>query len=434
MRQLRTRGQPAALEAVGAAALGRLPHAVLLVGPPSVGKTTLALDVAASLLCGAAAVEDRPCGVCRGCRLVGDGNHPDLHRLRPTGPGGQVGIAQVRELGAALALLPVEGGARVALVESAHRLNEDAQNALLKTLEEPPSGVTILLVVDDEERLLPTVRSRCARFRLGPTGSREIEALVTDLGLADAPTAARFARIAGGRPGLAVAYARAPEAAAARGQIARLLLDLITERPTRRLAAARDLLASAGAAADALDAASGPDARAAVAADARTSAGRPAGPQRLAAGVGDDAAVGAPAAVGAAVEGGPVSDDGAEGAPGTPDVPAGMEAGSRGQGRLPAAARRRAAVWLIEAWRDAARDLVLVARGGRTGLRMPELLEEYVEAAAILDATELSVFLARCVRAGERLELNVSPELEIDALVLAWPEASGARRGRPDDR
>ena len=106
--------------------------------------------------------------------------------------------------------MPVEGGARVAIIEGADRMNEDAQSALLKTLEEPPAGVTILLCADQEARLLPTVRSRCFRLRLGLVGARDIEAILADHGLADPPTAARLGRLAGGRPGLALAYARAP--------------------------------------------------------------------------------------------------------------------------------------------------------------------------------------------------------------------------------
>src|SRR5439155_3924311 len=124
-------------------------------------------------------------------------------RLAPEGPGGQVGIGQVRSLATDLALLPMEGSRRIAIIESAHRLNEDAQNALLKTLEEPPAGATIILCADDEDRLLPTVRSRCARLRLGPLGARDIERLLDERELGDPPTAARLARLASGRPGLA---------------------------------------------------------------------------------------------------------------------------------------------------------------------------------------------------------------------------------------
>ena len=235
--------------------LGRAPHAVLLVGPGSAGKTTLALDLAAGLLCLDPDPGARPCRACRGCRLVASGNHPDLHRLAPEGPGGQVRIGAatdpepgtVRHLIGELALHSAEGGARVAIVEQAHRLNEEAQNALLKTLEEPPAGVTIILCADDEECLLPTVRSRCARVRLGAVAVREIEGWLGELGFADAPRAARLARLAGGRPGLALAYARSADAERLRGEIARGLLDMLTEGRQARLASVRDLLKSAAA-------------------------------------------------------------------------------------------------------------------------------------------------------------------------------------------
>src|SRR5664279_5254038 len=219
-RQWETLAQPGTLAAVAALVRGAAPHAVLIAGPASVGKTTLADDLAAGLLCLAADPAVRPCRACRGCRLVAGGNHPDLHRLGPDGPGGQVVIGDagrpasrgVRNLVAELAYLPVEGGHRVAIVEHAERMNEDAQNALLKTLEEPPGGVTLILCADEEDRLLPTVRSRCVRLRVAPLGTRSIEELLGDRGVADPSRAARLARIAAGRPGLALAYARLPEA------------------------------------------------------------------------------------------------------------------------------------------------------------------------------------------------------------------------------
>ena len=266
MENAATRGQPGGLAAIAAMVRGSVPHAVLLVGPASSGKTTLALDLAAALLCVDPDTAARPCRACRGCRLVASGNHPDLHRLAPDGPGGQVRIGKatdpepgtIRHLIGELALLPVEGGARVAIVEQAHRINDDAQNALLKMLEEPPAGVTIVLCADEEECLLPTVRSRCVRVRLGPVAGREIERWLGELGVADAPSAARFARLAGGCPGLALAYARAPEAARLRGEIARGLLDLLTAGRHERLTSVRTLMGSAAALEAALERAAKP--------------------------------------------------------------------------------------------------------------------------------------------------------------------------------
>ena len=133
----------------------------------------------------------------------------------------------------------------MAIVERAERLNEEAQSALLKTLEEPPAGVTIILCVEREDQLLPTVRSRCVRIRLGPVGVRDIEAILGDQGVADASTAGQLARLANGRPGLARAWALAPEAVAARAEIVRSLLDLLAAPAARRLAAIRELIARA---------------------------------------------------------------------------------------------------------------------------------------------------------------------------------------------
>src|SRR5258705_189445 len=110
-----TRGHPAAVAAVAAMIAGQPPHAILVAGPAGVGKTTLALDLAADLLCTAAPPADRPCRACRGCRLVDSGRHADLHRLVPGGADDQIRIGNradpepgtIRRLISELALLPV---------------------------------------------------------------------------------------------------------------------------------------------------------------------------------------------------------------------------------------------------------------------------------------------------------------------------------------
>lgn len=377
-----TRGQEPAVAAVRALLASGAPHAVMLVGPASSGKTTLGHDLAAALLCGAPAVADRPCGDCRGCRLVAAGAHPDLHRLAPSGPGREIRIGTdlerdprtIRGLISTLALLPVEGGARVALVEDAGRMNDDAQNALLRTLEEPPSGVTIVLCVDDEAQLLQTVRSRCARIRLGPVAPRVIEAILVERGLADAPSGARLARLSGGRPGLAIALAASPDAVTARGEIVRTLLDLLRVGRAGRLAAVRELVARAGDIARAVDAAAEP---------------------------GD-----APEAVIDAA---------------APDADAAGEPAPAAGTKRSAAERRRAALALLGAWRDVGRDLLVVARGGRAQVIDHELIEELGSAAADLDPAAIASFLDRLDRTAALIAGNVNPELALDVLVLAWP-------------
>jgi hypothetical protein len=339
--------------------------------------------------------------------MVDSGNHPDLHRLAPEGPGGQIRIGErsnadpgtIRRLVSDLSLLPVEGGARVAIIEGAHRMNDDAQSALLKTLEEPAGGITLILCADEEELLLPTIRSRCARIRLGTLDVREIEAILGEQAAADPPTAARLGRLAGGRPGIALAYARAPEAVLARAEIARSLLDLLGASRARRLAGARELLASAAIVAAAL-AETAPPAGDEAAPVGRAGRGRRAVPR-----------AGRPAPTA-----GSSADAGADGE---------VEPAESSR-RAPAAERRRAAAQLIEIWREVARDLAVV-RVGRPGqVRDLALLDDLTAAAEGLDPAAAPRFLVRLARAGELLDVNVGPELLVDDLVIAWRPRSAA--------
>jgi DNA polymerase III delta' subunit len=415
MNNAATRGQPRALAEVDSMILGQAPHAVLFVGPGSVGKTTLAMDLAAGLLCNDADPGRRPCRACRGCRQVASGNHPDLHRLAPEGPGGQIRIGKasdpeegtVRHIIGELSLLPVEGGARVVIIESAHRLNDDAQNALLKMLEEPPAGVTIVLCADDEECLLPTVRSRCVRIRLGAVGGREIERWLGELGEADAPRAARLARLAEGRPGLALAYARSLDAERLRGEIARAILDMLAAGRQKRLAAVRELMKSAAALDAALEAGRGVGL---VADDGAA----PRGPRARRAKGAKSAQVAAAAARDAAAA------DAADGADGAP-----VEAAAP---KLAAADRRSAAAALIDIWASVGRDLAVAAAGGAGQIREIALLDELPAIAPAVSATTLSAFLAQLAEIAIQLDDNVNPELALDVLALAWPrvEAVGA--------
>ncbi len=246
MTGFHTRGHPGAVSAVArAVALERPPHALLLAGSGGVGKTTLALDLAAGLLCRDEDPSARPCRTCPGCRKVEHGNHPDLHRRAPDGAGEQIRLGQVQRLSADLSLLPMEGRWRVALIEAAHRLNPDAQNALLKTLEEPVGFACIILGADDPAALLPTVVSRAARLRLGPVPVADIAALLVERGSLDASRATAVARASGGRPGLALSLAADPDAVLAADRLSRQLLDLTHADRRRRLALVSDLLADA---------------------------------------------------------------------------------------------------------------------------------------------------------------------------------------------
>jgi DNA polymerase III delta' subunit len=433
MHNAATRGQPRALTEAAAMVAGRPPHAVMLVGSGSIGKTTLALDLAAGLLCLDPDPSARPCRACRGCRQVASGNHPDLHRLAPEGPGGQIRIGRpadpepgtVRHLIGELALLPVEGGARVVIVEKAHRLNEDAQNALLKMLEEPPDGVTIVLCVDDEECLLPTVRSRCVRLRLSPVAGREIERWLVETEDVEAPRAARLARLADGRPGLALAYARSADAERLRGEIARGILDLLTARRQARLAAVREMLKSAAALVAALDATTaGVAAVGAGLAEAGLANGSGRGRARGRASGGASRSGGRGRRNGAETRA--ADEAAAEAAEAAPDDPA--------EPRLAAADRRAAAGVLLDVWASVGRDLAAAQAGAMGQLREIALLDEVRVLGPAVRPAAIAGFLRRLAAVDAQLDENANAELALDVLALSWPQVERAVASRASER
>ena len=150
---------------------GRAPHAYLIVGPPHVGKGTLAVDIAQRVNCTTA--EGAPCGSCNQCQRVDAGSHADIQVISTAREEDgvarrQIGISAVRELQHQASLKPYEGACRVYIFDGAEDMSTEAANALLKVLEEPPDQVLFLLLSAQEEALLPTIRSRCHRIELHP--------------------------------------------------------------------------------------------------------------------------------------------------------------------------------------------------------------------------------------------------------------------------
>ncbi len=201
----RIRGQGRALELIRRALqAGRLPHALLFSGPDGVGKRQTARELAKALNCAAPAAGGEACDACPSCRLVDRGAHPDVLAVGPEGR--SLKIAQVREVERHVALTPYAGRRKVAILDAAEAMTEEAANAFLKTLEEPPGEAALVLVSAAPTGLRPTIRSRCQEVRFGPLPEDVVVALLAEAGIAPAETP-RAAALGAGSLTLARAWA-----------------------------------------------------------------------------------------------------------------------------------------------------------------------------------------------------------------------------------
>lgn len=140
---------------------GRAVHAYLAAGPAGSGKRAFAREAARALLCKNRGPGGMYCGVCDACVRTGAGSHPDLIELALPAKRASIGVDDIREALAKLAVVAYEGGGRAVIVDNADKLTPQAQNALLKSLEEPRGDLTWFLLTADPAVILPTVRSRC---------------------------------------------------------------------------------------------------------------------------------------------------------------------------------------------------------------------------------------------------------------------------------
>ncbi len=194
-----------------AVASGRINHAYLLTGPDGIGRRTLARTFAQALVCQADSGE-RPCGECSACRRVREGTFPDVTTVsletqlaaseRRDSRNTVISIETIREMRSSISLRPMEADWRVAILEDVDRVSRDAYDALLKTLEEPPPFVILVLIATEFAALPETIRSRCRQIALEPLSRDLVSGALRERG-AEAEQANLIARLTRGRIGRA---------------------------------------------------------------------------------------------------------------------------------------------------------------------------------------------------------------------------------------
>lgn len=159
----------------------RVSHAYLIEGLNGIGKGFFAISLAKAILCHSR--EERPCGECSSCRKIKDNNHPELHIVQRDG---NIKIEDIREIQKQINIKPYEGYKKVFIIFNGEKMTHQAQNALLKTLEEPPGHSIIILTTANSKNLLPTISSRCQLLKLRPQGIEVIKIhLIKKLGISE---------------------------------------------------------------------------------------------------------------------------------------------------------------------------------------------------------------------------------------------------------
>lgn len=189
----------------------RVRHAYLIAGPPNVGKNTLAHAFAMTLNCTAPDMAARPCGVCRDCKKIMSANHSDIIYGENDPKTGVLKIEAIRAVTSRIAMKPYEGRYRIAIFQGFDRALPRAQDALLKTLEEPPPHAVLIVLTPSLEPILSTITSRSQIIHLRPVAPSIIRDVLMHHYGADEDSAELLSRISGGRPGWAIDALHQPE-------------------------------------------------------------------------------------------------------------------------------------------------------------------------------------------------------------------------------
>jgi DNA polymerase-3 subunit delta' len=227
----------------------RASHAYLLIGPPNVGKRRLAVDLAKALNCTGV---DPPCGECRACMRIESSQHSDVEVVSLGGVCDEadhdhhrdgskdIKICQVRRVQRSIALRPFEGRMRVVIIDPAESLNVFASDALLKTVEEPPEQVTLVLLANEAASLSETLVSRARQIAMPPVAAAVVREVLAARGT-EAEVADLLARLSAGRIGWAISHTQDQSLLEERAQRLDRLEALTGEGRTGRMAFAAEL-------------------------------------------------------------------------------------------------------------------------------------------------------------------------------------------------
>jgi DNA polymerase-3 subunit delta' len=219
---------------------GRTRHAYLITGAEGVGKMRLAQAFAQALNCTHDDQAMRPCGVCRSCKLMQSGNHPDVIYSEQDSKSGIIKIDTLRDMMRLLALKPFDSRYRIGIFDHFDMARPQAQDALLKTLEEPSPHAVLLLLAKSDRSVLATITSRCQRVPLRPTSLALTTQVLQVMG-AEEEHAEKIGRFASGRIGWALHALRDENVLLERGEILNMLEQALEGNRAKRFAIAEDL-------------------------------------------------------------------------------------------------------------------------------------------------------------------------------------------------
>ena len=183
----------------------KISHAYMFIGPSGVGKKLTAINFAKAINC-LDPKDAGPCDTCSQCKKIDASNHPDVFIFSPLKEDSSFGIDRIRALTKDIGLKPYEGRKKVYILDNADSMTPEAQNALLKTLEEPPSDSVLILIVENINGIFSTVQSRAKRVRFFPIPAKEIEGILVNSYKMEKEKAEILSRISSGMLGKALKY------------------------------------------------------------------------------------------------------------------------------------------------------------------------------------------------------------------------------------